>query len=138
MVCTTRSQQEAVAALGPSTLAATDAKEWIVVDLAVPADRAAVELLPPARCGRHGPSSIGYHHTVDDAVASACSCIAVLMPAPAVDLVQRIAEDDRLLPEKATSFQPKPSSAPDHSARRIRRAELISTSTRDAAVPPAR
>jgi hypothetical protein len=113
MVCTTRSQQEAVAALGPSTLAATDGKEWIVVDLAVPADRAAVELLHlqlvPAL--PHGPSSIGYHHTVDDALASADprSCIAVLMPAPAVDLVQRIAEDDRLLPEKATSFQPKPS-----------------------------
>ncbi|UMG92589.1 hypothetical protein [Nocardioides sp. TF02-7] len=35
--------------------------------------------------------------------------VAVLMPAPAVELVQRIAEDDRLLPEKATSFQPKPS-----------------------------
>jgi len=113
MACTTRSQQEAVAALGPSTLAATDGKEWIVVDLAVPADRAAVELLHlqlvPAL--PHGPSSIGYHHTVDDALASADprSCIAVLMPAPAVDLVQRIAEDDRLLPEKATSFQPKPS-----------------------------
>jgi len=113
MVCTTRSQSEAVAALGPSTLAATDGREWIVVDLAVPADRAAVELLHrqlvPAL--PHGPSSIGYHHTVDDALASADprSSIAVLMPAPAVDLVQRIAEDDRLLPEKATSFQPKPS-----------------------------
>ncbi len=112
MVCTTRSRPEAVAALGPSALAATDGKKWIVVDLAVPADRAAVEMLHlqlvPAL--PHGPSSIGYHHTVDDALASADrSTIAVLMPAPAVDLVQRIAEDDRLLPEKATSFQPKPS-----------------------------
>ena len=34
---------------------------------------------------------------------------AVLLPAPDVDLVLRIAGDDRLLPEKATSFQPKPS-----------------------------
>ena len=113
MGCLTRSQSQAVAALGPSTLAATDGKEWVVVDLAVPPDRAAVELLHrqlvPAL--PHGPSSIGYHHTVDDALASADprTTIAVLMPAPAVDLVQRIAEDDRLLPEKATSFQPKPS-----------------------------
>ena len=35
--------------------------------------------------------------------------VAVLMPAPSVDLVIEIAEADRLLPEKATSFQPKPS-----------------------------
>ena len=48
---------------------------------------------------------------VDDALAHArpATAIAVLMPAPAVELVLRIAEDDRLLPEKATSFQPKPS-----------------------------
>ena len=31
------------------------------------------------------------------------------MPAPSVGLVLRVAEADRLLPEKATSFQPKPS-----------------------------
>ena len=33
----------------------------------------------------------------------------MLLPAPEVDLVLRIAAADRLLPEKATSFQPKPS-----------------------------
>lgn len=113
MHCTARTQPQAVTALGPSTLAATDGKEWVVVDLDVPPDRAAVELLHrqlvPAL--PHGPSTIGYHHTVDDALASADprSSVAVLMPAPSVDLVQRIAEHDRLLPEKATSFQPKPS-----------------------------
>ena len=31
------------------------------------------------------------------------------MPAPDVDVVLRVAAADRLLPEKATSFQPKPS-----------------------------
>ena len=35
--------------------------------------------------------------------------VAVLMPAPDVDVVLRVAAADRLLPEKATSFQPKPS-----------------------------
>lgn len=113
MACADRSQSAAVAALGPTTLAATDGQSWVVVDLDVPADRAAVEVLHrqlvPAL--PHGPSSIGYHHTVDDALAHADprAAVAVLMPAPAVDLVQRIAEADRLLPEKATSFQPKPS-----------------------------
>lgn len=111
--CTSHTQPDAVAALGPSTLAATDGRSWVVVDLDVPADRAAVEVLHlqlvPAL--PHGPSSIGYHHSVEEALAKADpkSSIAVLMPAPSVDLVQRIAEDDRLLPEKATSFQPKPS-----------------------------
>ncbi len=113
MTSTAGTQSEAVAALGPSTLAATDGRHWAVVDLAVPADRAAVEVLHSQLLPAlpYGPSSIGYHHTVDDALASADprSSIAVLMPAPSVDLVQRIAEDDRLLPEKATSFQPKPS-----------------------------
>jgi hypothetical protein len=113
MACTDRSQSAAVAALGPTSLAATDGQSWVVVDLEVPPDQAAVEVLHrqlvPAL--PHGPSSIGYHHTVDDALAhaDARSAVAVLMPAPAVDLVQRIAEADRLLPEKATSFQPKPS-----------------------------
>jgi hypothetical protein len=113
MPITSRTQADAVGALGPSALAATDGKDWMVVDLDVPTDRAAVEILHQQLVPAlpHGPSSIGYHHTVDDALASATSrsTIAVLMPAPSVDLVQRIAEDDRLLPEKATSFQPKPS-----------------------------
>ena len=60
----------------------------------------------------HGPARIGYHHSVEDTLAQVrprhrrrrCCC-----PAPEVDLVLRIAGDDRLLPEKATSFQPKPS-----------------------------
>ncbi|HYG94683.1 MAG TPA: DUF1015 family protein [Nocardioides sp.] len=109
-----REQAEAVAALGPDRLAATDGTRWAVLSLTVPEDRAAVEVLHrqlvPAL--PHGPSAIGYHHTVDEALRKARprqGGVAVLMPAPSVDLVQRIAEDDRLLPEKATSFQPKPS-----------------------------
>ncbi len=106
-------QAEAVAALGPRTLVATDSAQWAVVTLEVPDDRAAVEvlhdLLIPAL--PHGPRSIGYHHTVEDTLSRVSPevGIALLMPAPAVDLVIRIAAHDRLLPEKATSFQPKPS-----------------------------
>jgi len=104
---------EAVGALGPTTLVATDSERWAVVTLDVPADRAAVEVLHgqliPAL--PHGPRNIGYHHTVEDTLSRVSPeiGIAVLMPAPAVDLVLAIAAHDRLLPEKATSFQPKPS-----------------------------
>lgn len=113
MTVTSQARVEAVSALGPDTLAATDGKKWIVIDVDVPEDRAAVEILHQQLVPAlpHGPTGISFHHTVDEALAAADprSTVAVLMPAPSVDLVQRIAEDDRLLPEKATSFQPKPS-----------------------------
>lgn len=107
-----RTQVEAVSALGPSSLAVTDGDQWVEVQLSVPENRAAVEILHhqliPAL--PHGPSATSYHHSVDDALAVAApDSVAVLMPAPSVGLVQRIALADRLLPQKATSFQPKPS-----------------------------
>ncbi len=106
-------EESAVAALGPDHLVVTDSQRWAVVTLAATPDRAAVELLHddliPAL--PHGPLRIGYHHSVEDTLAQVRPEIgsAVLLPAPDVDLVLRIAGDDRLLPEKATSFQPKPS-----------------------------
>jgi len=109
---TPASQHEAVAALSPTRLATTDGESWAVVNLELRSDEAAVEALHqrivPAL--PHGPTTIGHHHTVDDALAAAGpEAIAVLMPALSVDTVIAIAEADRLLPEKATSFQPKPS-----------------------------
>ncbi|HWM74052.1 MAG TPA: DUF1015 family protein [Nocardioides sp.] len=107
------SEEGAVAVLGPDHMVVTDSKRWAVVRLPVTSDHAAVELLHdnliPAL--PHGPRRIGYHHTVEDTLAQVTPGIgvAVLLPAPEVDLVLRIAGDDRLLPEKATSFQPKPS-----------------------------
>ncbi len=103
----------AMQALGPATLVATDTKAWATIKLDVPADRAAVELLHedviPAL--PRGPHQVRHHHGVDSALAQLRrgTGVAVLMPAPDVDLVLRIAAADRLLPEKATSFQPKPS-----------------------------
>ncbi|NYI47191.1 uncharacterized protein (DUF1015 family) [Nocardioides aromaticivorans] len=106
------SQSEAVAALSATRLAATDGERWAVIDLDASVREAAVETLHrrivPAL--PHGPSSVAYHHSVDDALGAARpDSVAVLMPAPSVDLVLEIAAADRLLPEKATSFQPKPS-----------------------------
>jgi uncharacterized protein (DUF1015 family) len=103
----------AVAALDPDHLVVTDNDRWAVVSLAVPPDRTAVQLLHddliPAL--PYGPRDIRYHHAVDDALAQVSPDVgvAILMPAPLVDRVLRIVRDDRLLPEKATSFQPKPS-----------------------------
>jgi len=102
----------AVHALGPATLAVTDGRRWATVKLDVPENRAAVELLHddlvPAL--PRGPTRIDYHHSVDATLDHLRKdSVAVLMPAPDVDLVLKIAADDRLLPEKATSFQPKPS-----------------------------
>lgn len=107
-----RNQGEAVAALAPNRLVATDGTTWAVLDLEMGSGEAAVETLHhrivPAL--PHGPTAVAYHHTVEDALGRARSDhVALLMPAPSVDLVLRIAEADRLLPEKATSFQPKPS-----------------------------
>ncbi len=108
-----RSEAGAVAGLGPDHLVVTDGERWAVVSLPPASDRAAVELLHELLIPAlpHGPRRIGYHHTVEETLAQVAPDIgtAVLLPAPEVDLVLRIAGADRLLPEKATSFQPKPS-----------------------------
>ena len=103
----------AMEALGPHTLVATDGKAWATLKLHLLADRAAVEALHddvvPA-LGR-GPARIHHHHSVEATLNQLrrSGGVAVLMPAPDVDVVLRVAAADRLLPEKATSFQPKPS-----------------------------
>jgi uncharacterized protein (DUF1015 family) len=104
---------DAVAALSQDTLVVTDGQSWATIRLALPAATAAVEtlhqqLLPPLGLTDR---RLGYRHSVDDALARVRSHrgVAVLMPAPEFDLVVRVALAGRLLPEKATSFQPKPS-----------------------------
>ena len=54
---------------------------------------------------------IAYYHSVDQALARVRTGrgVAVLMPALEFDTVLRVAQAGRRLPEKATSFQPKPS-----------------------------
>lgn len=103
----------AIAALAPRHLVVTDSERWITIVLPAEDDHAAVELLHDQLVPEfpHGPRRTGYHHTVDDALAQVSPDlgVAVLMPAPDVGQVLRIVGHDRLLPEKATSFQPKPS-----------------------------
>lgn len=103
----------AMAALGPSTLAVTDGRAWARLELALRPGQAAVQVLHgqllPWLPGRR--RSIAYHHSVDDALGAVSQRrrTAVLMPAPDFDLVDAIVTAEALLPEKATSFQPKPS-----------------------------
>lgn len=105
-------QAQAVAALGPSTLVATDNDTWLVVDLDLTDDRVEVELLHERLVPSlgHGPSRITYHHTAHDALhhAGPDHGVAMLMPAPTLTQVQQVVGAGRLFPEKATSFQPKP------------------------------
>ena len=63
---------------------------------------------------------VSYHHEAEEAVAEARrrSATALLLPAPTLDEVLRVVRHGRLLPEKATSFQPKP--RPGTLTRRLR------------------
>ncbi len=110
---TARGSADAVAALAPGTLVVTDGREWATLALDLPAGTAAVEVLHasvlPAL--ERQPDRVEHHHSVDDTLRRLprTGGVAVLMPAIEFDTVQRIVGGDRLLPEKATSFQPKPS-----------------------------
>lgn len=105
--------EAALAALGPDVLVLTDGSTWATLALDVPPDRAVVEVLHDVLVPAlpRGPRAITHHHSAEDALAHASpdEDLAVLLPAPDVDLVVRIVGSGRLLPEKATSFQPKPS-----------------------------
>ena len=53
---------------------------------------------------------VAYHHNVEEALAATTtSSPAVLLPNPDFEQVRALIESGGLLPEKATSFQPKPS-----------------------------
>jgi uncharacterized protein (DUF1015 family) len=103
---------DAVAALGPGRIVATDGESWLVVTLEPTGDRVEVEVLHDALVPAlaHGPTRIAYHHSVTDTLEHVAPQhgTAVLLPAPTVEQVQGVVEAGRLFPEKATSFQPKP------------------------------
>ena len=104
----------ALAALGPSILVATDNEEWLVLALDLTGDLVEVEILHQQLIPMlaHGPRRLTNHHTAQDALdhAGPGRGTAILMPAPSFDQVQKIVLANRLFPEKATSFQPKPPS----------------------------
>jgi uncharacterized protein (DUF1015 family) len=100
-----------VADLDPATIGVTDGQRWALAHL--PAHRGTVveflhDVLLPAL--PRGPHGISHHPDADDAVAAARRRhgTAILLPAPTFEQVLEAAQAGRLLPEKATSFQPKP------------------------------
>ena len=104
---------DAVAALAPDTLVLTDGQGWATVGFDVPPGTAMVQLVdelllggPPGR-----PVRLGFAHSVAQALdqVKPGRVIAALLPAVDLDLVTDVVRAGGLLPEKATSFQPKPS-----------------------------
>jgi hypothetical protein len=105
-------QAEALAALSPGVLIATDNQRWLRVHVGARPDRVEIETLHDRLVPAlgHGPTRITHHHSAADALSHAHrdDTTAILLPAPRFDQVQHVVEADRLFPEKATSFQPKP------------------------------
>jgi hypothetical protein len=108
--------------LDHDTIVVTDGRRWAAARVVPEADRTVVEqvhrdLLPALP---RGPYGIAFHHSVDEAVRSLPrrGGVAILLPAPRIEQVRRTVAQARLLPEKATSFQPKP--APGVMVRSLR------------------
>ncbi|WP_340540668.1 DUF1015 family protein [Nocardioides sp. GXZ039] len=107
-----RTADDALAALGPGTLVVTDSTTWLTIGLVAGGDRVEAEILHDQIVPGlgHGPARVTFHHSAQEALALAApeTAVAVLMPAPTVEQVQQVVTAGRLFPEKATSFQPKP------------------------------
>jgi hypothetical protein len=101
-----------MAALASDTVVLTDGQSWATVRLELPPRTAMVQLVDGLldRLPRR-PSRVTFAHSVAQALEQARPgrVCAVLLPAADLDLVLELAESGCLLPEKATSFQPKPS-----------------------------
>jgi uncharacterized protein (DUF1015 family) len=106
-------EARAVAALAPDTLVLTDGAGWATVGLEVPAGSAMVQLVDAVLIEHlaRRPSRVTFAHSVGQALEQVRPgrTTAVLLPAVDLDLVVGVAQAGGLLPEKATSFQPKPS-----------------------------
>ncbi len=107
---TVASRQAAVDTLPHRRIVATDGNYWL--SLAPPDDDGSllVEWVHSTLVPDLAPADIGYHHTLEDALRSLdeVNSTALILPAPTYDAVSAVVEAGRLLPEKATSFQPKP------------------------------
>ncbi len=107
-----RERHGALGALDSTHLVLTDGTAWHTVSPHSLDQVAAVSWLHDRVLSRIPESSlrVEHHHTVDAALAATgVSAPAVLLPNPEFDQVRSLVESGGLLPEKATSFQPKPS-----------------------------
>jgi uncharacterized protein (DUF1015 family) len=105
-------RHRALSALDSTHLVLTDGATWHTVSPHGLERQAAVSWLHDRVLGRLAlpVERIEHHHNVDDALMAAnASAPAVLLPSPDFEQVRALVESGGLLPEKATSFQPKPS-----------------------------
>ncbi len=105
-------REQAVSDLAPDTLVATDAKQWATMRPPSLPGATLVQWLQEQVVPRlpREPAAISFHHAAKDALAKADNnTVAVLLPAPDFAVVRDVVSQGGLLPEKATSFQPKPS-----------------------------
>ncbi len=106
-------EDDALAALAADTLVLTDGERWATVSVDLPPGTAMVQLLDDLLLERlpTRPSRLAFAHSVGQALehAKPGRVIAALLPAVDLDLVTDVVRSGGLLPEKATSFQPKPS-----------------------------
>jgi len=103
----------AVTALSPDTMVLTDGRDWATVRVDVPPGHAVVQLVEGTLLQglAKRPSRITYAHSLVQALdeVKPGRVTAALLPAVELDLVIDVVRAGGLLPEKATSFQPKPS-----------------------------
>ena len=108
------SRDSALGQLGPGVIAVSDGRGWATLETDSSAGSETGDVgylhdrvLPALR---REPSRVLHAHQVDAALKRARPGrdIAVLLSAPAFDTILASAAVGRLLPEKATSFQPKP------------------------------
>ena len=108
---TTRERTEALQSLDSTHLVLTDGTAWITVVPPLQGQAVVSWLHEHVVAAIAGPDvTVLHHHTVEDALASASTDAPVaLLPSPDFEQVRALVEAGGLLPEKATSFQPKPS-----------------------------
>ncbi|HEY3562696.1 MAG TPA: DUF1015 domain-containing protein [Kribbella sp.] len=93
----------------PTRISVTDGSDWLTLHIASEVPTVALlhtELLPAWGVSE---DDISFHHTLADALALAdTQQVAVELTAPRMDQVLRSAAQGVVLPQKATSFGPKP------------------------------
>ncbi len=113
VVTTLDDADAAVATLAQDTVVLTDGEDWASVRLEVTPGHAVVQLVEPALLAGlpRRPSKVTYAHSLSSALAAVKPgrITAALLPAVELDHVVEVVRAGGLLPEKATSFQPKPS-----------------------------
>jgi uncharacterized protein (DUF1015 family) len=107
------SEADAVTELAPDTLVLTDGAEWATVHLDVPLGSSAVQLVDDVLLSGlpRVPQKVAFAHSLHHAMEQVRpgQVTAALLPAVDLDVVLDVVRAGGLLPEKATSFQPKPS-----------------------------